>query len=278
MKHDDTLRFVHENMVKARVEALIRAAEAGAVGDDRLWVVGVGQEAIWTCLGLQVGGGGAGGPTDLVHLHPGAGAADSALAALGESVRTTVSRHTGGPGGAFRDAVGSAALQGNSRNAGITVATGYCLEQGRCELEDALRVAGRPGAELPLLAVMACDARLEACAMDMAADRSPVPEVAGAHIDGCDAEACWDAVEKGIAYVRDTRKPYILEGDIRAAGPGSFLGHDPALNPADCIVRLERLIVDKGAASLEDCERVWERWEECYEAFTEGRHLTYGAR
>lgn len=273
MNHADTLRFIHDSMVKARVEALARAGEAGVVGDDRLWVVGVGQEAVWASLGLQLRGEECGSP-DIVHLHPGAAAADGALTSLGQSARPTVFRHSGGPGGAFRAAVGSAALQARQGLTGITVATGYCLESGRCELEAAMRIAARQGEELPLLAVMACDARLEACAFDMDADRSPVPEVEAVHIDGCDVQACWDAIVRGTEYVRRTRKPFIVEGDIRSAGPGAFLGHDPRLNPADCIVRLEEIIVATGAGSAADCERVWDRWEATMDVFTEGRHLS----
>lgn len=275
MRHSETLRMIHDRMVEARVEALWQAREAGCVGDDRLWAVGVGQEAVWACLGLLVRLEDQEDP-DIVHLHPGAFAAIGALTGLGRSAGPRVFRHDGGPGGAFRPAVESAERQAGQARAGITVATGYCLESGRCELEAAMRVAARPGAELPLLAVMACDARLEACAADMEADRSPLPEVAAVHIDGCNAVACWEAIAEGVDRVRRTRKPFIIEADIRSAGPGALVGHDARLNPADCIVRLEQLLVAEGLATEADCERVWDRWEGTYDLFTEGRHVKLG--
>lgn len=46
------------------------------------------------------------------------------------------------------------------------------------------------------------------------------------------------------------------------------------MNPADCIVRLEELILARGAGTAADCEKIWERWESFHDAFTEGRHLT----
>ena len=260
---------MHELMVTARVleERLIRMQRQG---DGYFWIGGPGEEAFNTALGMLVNKG-RGLAHDYLHLHY---RSSATVLAMGEdpidSLRLMANSardpYTGGRNFAghysvrkwnvcpvsspievqYSIAIGTAHAQRRHGGNGITIVQGGDAGSAESDFATCLVWSSRPGAELPILIIVANNnwgISTHASSQhgdNPIADRGKPFGMKTAVCDGNDVVASYRALRDAMAYVRSERKPFVLQANLsRLHGHSSSSGANRNPEERDCIAELE---------------------------------------
>jgi len=280
---------IYRIMTRARAmeERMIKMSKSG---EGYFWIGGPGEEAFNTCLGLQVKKG-QGPAFDYLHLHY---RNSATLVAMGmhpidgirQMAMTATDPHSMGRNfsGHFarRDwnvipvtsvievqylmAPGTALMQKRLGGDGITIVTGGDAGTAEGDFASCLVWSTRPTNEVPVLIVVTNNGwgiSTPACSQHgehHIIDRGKAFGIPGEVVDGNDAIASWHAIQRAMAYVRQERRPFMLEAMVsRLYGHSSSSGAHRVKNEPDCIERLERMLLAAGAIDEHGIEQTHEQ-------------------
>ncbi len=282
---------IHRIMVRARSmeERMIKMSKSG---QGYFWIGGPGEEAFNTCLGLQVKKG-QGPDFDYLHLHY---RNSATLVAMGmelldgirQMAMTVTDPHSLGrnfPGhfarrewnvvpissvieNQFVIAPGTAWVQKRHGGDGITIVTGGDAGTAEGDFASCLVWSTRPGNELPILIIVQNNAwgiSTTACTQHgekQIIDRGKAFGIAGECVDGNDVFAGWYAIQRGMAYCRRERRPYMIEARVsRLYGHSSSSGAHRVKDEPDCIPIFEKQLLEAGAIAQRGIDEVHEAAE-----------------
>ena len=78
-------------------------------------------------------------------------------------------------------------------------------------------------------------------------------------INGNDVEESWTALEEAITYVREERKPFLLEARVsRLYGHSSASGANFAPDEEDCLVTFEKRLENEGVLTRGQMDKLRE--------------------
>jgi 2-oxoisovalerate dehydrogenase E1 component alpha subunit len=260
---------IHDLMVRARVleERLIRMYKQN---DGYFWIGGPGEEAFSVPLGLQVNKG-SGLDHDFLHLHY---RSSPILLAMGadpmDSMRqmknTASDPYSGGRNFAnhysrrawnvvpvsstietqYLTAIGTAIGQTEKGCKGITIVNGGDSGTAEGDFASALVWSSRPALPLPMLMIVTNNGvgiSTPYCSQfggDSIAARGNAFGIKNRVINGNDVEESWFALEEAIRYVREERKPYLLEARVsRLYGHSSASGANFVAGEEDSLAQFE---------------------------------------
>lgn len=259
-----------------------RSIKMSKSGEAYFWVGGPGEEAFNACLGMQVKKG-CGPAYDYLHLHY---RSAGLLLAMGmpmvDHVRTlamtTTDRHSMGRNFVGHYAIpewnvvpvtsvievqmvmapGSALMQKRHGGDGLSIAVSGDAGTAEGDFESCLLWSSRPGNELPVLAIITnngwgISTRHESQhAVKHIADRAEPYGIRHETIDGNDPVASWHGIDRAMRYVRQTRKPYVLEALVsRLHGHSSSSGAQRQHDQPDPLALFEQKLIDAGATDAE---------------------------
>lgn len=267
---------IYDTMLRARIleERLITMYKQG---EGYFWIGGPGEEGLSVPLGLLVDKG-EGVDHDYLHLHYRSG---GTLLAMGadpvDSIRQmrnaatdpysrgrnfaghfsvrkwNVVPVTSPIGVQFAIAIGTARAQRAGTGAkGITVVQGGDAGTAEGDFATALVWSSRKGQELPLLIIVANNRYGISTpyagqhGYDQIAERGKAFGMPTAVIDGNDPETSYLALKQAMEYVRNERRPYLVEAMVsRLRGHSSASGANPVKGEIDCVERFERTLEDR---------------------------------
>jgi 2-oxoisovalerate dehydrogenase E1 component alpha subunit len=264
-------------MVRARLleEKLIKMSKGG---DGFFWIGGPGEEAFNVPLGLQVKKG-QGLEHDYLHLHYRSGAIALALGADPVDSLRQMRSVAGDPyskgrnfinhfavpevnivpvsptiGTQYSTCIGTAIAQARIKTDAITIVNGGDAGTAEGDFHSCLVWANRPALPLPILIIVVNNGFGISTAMRTQHGEENIsdwartfPDMPGKTVDGNDVEASWSAVEEAMAYVREKRRPYLLEARCsRLYGHSSSSGANRIDEP-DCIELFEQKLITAGA-------------------------------
>jgi 2-oxoisovalerate dehydrogenase E1 component alpha subunit len=290
MTRDQLLR-IHDLMLEGRVleERLIRMQRQG---DGYFWIGGPGEEAFNTCLGLLVNKG-QGLEHDYLHLHYRSSATLLAMGApsidaLRQMHSTATDPYSQGRNfvGHFTKrewnvapvsspievqyavAIGTGLAQRRHGGRGVTIVQGGDAGTAEGDFASCLIWASRPGNELPMLIIVTHNqwgistAASTQHGEKSIADRSKPYGIRTGICDGNDPETAYAAIQDALEYVREERKPFLLEAHVsRLYGHSSSSGSNYVTSEVDCVVELEKKLDRRGWRSLEESRRLREELE-----------------
>ncbi|MEC7522569.1 MAG: thiamine pyrophosphate-dependent dehydrogenase E1 component subunit alpha [Myxococcota bacterium] len=287
----EQLLQIHELMLEGRVleERLIRMQRQG---DGYFWIGGPGEEAFNTCLGLQVRKG-HGLDHDYLHLHY---RSSGTLLAMGapsidalrqmHNVKTDPYSQGRNFVGHFSKrewnvvpitspievqysvAIGTAMAQRRHGGEGITIVQGGDAGTAEGDFATCLVWSARPGEELPILIIVANNEwGISTPASTQhgekhISDRGKAFGMRTAVCNGNDPEEAWYAIQDAMEYVRRERKPFVLEAQLsRLYGHSSSSGSNYVEEEVDCLVELEKKLVQNGWRTEAELREMRERIE-----------------
>lgn len=269
-------RRVFELMLESRVleERLIKMSHSS---DGYFWIGGPGEEAFNTPLGLLVKKG-QGLDYDFLHLHY---RSSAILTAMGmpmiDAIRQMASRatdpFTGGrnfinhfakktwnvvPGTStietqYAVAPGTALAQRRHGGDGITIVNGGDAGTAEGDFATCLNWISRPGRELPVLVIVTNNQwgistpydQVQGC--QFIAQRGAPFGIRWDTLNGNDPEACWNTLSEVMAYIRETRRPFVLEAFVsRLHGHSSSSGAARIHDEVDCLADFEARLLAEG--------------------------------
>ncbi|HEX4047363.1 MAG TPA: thiamine pyrophosphate-dependent enzyme, partial [Elusimicrobiota bacterium] len=232
---------IHELMVRARLleERLIKMSKGG---DGFFWIGGPGEEAFNVALGLQVKKG-HGVNHDFLHLHYRSSAIVQALGGKPiDAVRQmrSVATDPYSKGRNFVNhyaipewnvvpiaptietqystAIGTGIAQARAKTDAITVVTGGDAGTAEGDFHSCLVWANRPVLPLPILIIVVNNGwgistkeETQHGERHIADWAKVFPDMPGRTVDGNDVAVSWNALAEAFAYVRENRRPYLLE-------------------------------------------------------------------
>lgn len=265
---------LHEIMVRSRCleERLIRMNKQG---DGYFWIGGPGEEAFNAALGLLVHKG-QGPQFDYLHLHYRSSATLLAMGAdpvdaLRQMKNTASDPYSGGRNFCnhysvrrwnvvpvsspievqFSQAPGTAIANKRAGGKGITIVQGGDAGTAEGDFPTCLVWVSRPGNELPCLMIVTNNGwgistpASEQHGEKHIADRGKPFGMRTAVIDGNDVEVAYRELSKAMEYVRNERKPFLLEAKVsRLYGHSSASGAN-FVPEEDCIARLEKTLEER---------------------------------
>jgi 2-oxoisovalerate dehydrogenase E1 component alpha subunit len=293
---DELILRMHDLMLEARVleERLIRMQKQG---HGFFWIGGPGEEAFNTALGLLLKKG-RGLDYDYTHLHYRSSA--TLLAMGGQSIdclrqmrMKATDPFSGGRNFvghyAVRDwnmcpisspievqysiAIGTAMAQRKPGCTGITVVQGGDAGSAEGDFATCLVWASRPKQELPMLIIVANNSWGISTAAETqhgeknVSDRGLAFGMKTKVIDGNDPEECYREIEAAMRYVREERKPFVLEPRLsRLYGHSSSSGSNYVEDEVDCLKEIEQKLDARGLRSLDESkvlrDQLWQRMQE----------------
>ncbi len=287
----DQLVHIHDLMLEGRVleERLIRMQRQG---DGYFWIGGPGEEAFNTCLGLLVKKG-QGLDHDYLHLHYRSSATLLAMGAasidaLRQMHNTVTDPYSEGRNfvGHFSKrewnvlpvsspievqysiAIGTGLAQRRPGCRGVTIVQGGDAGTAEGDFASCLIWASRPGSELPMLIIVTNNQWGISTAAETQhgekhiSDRGKPYGIRTAICDGNDPEAAYAAIQDALEYVRETRKPFLLEAQVsRLYGHSSSSGSNYVTSEVDCVVELEKKLDRRGWRTIEESRRLREELE-----------------
>jgi 2-oxoisovalerate dehydrogenase E1 component alpha subunit len=277
---------IHRLMVRARTmeERMIKMSKSG---EGYFWIGGPGEEAFNTCLGLQVKKG-HGPAFDYLHLHYRNSATMVAMGMpLIDGIRQMAMTRTD-PFSMGRNfsghfarkewnvipitsvievqyvmAPGTALVQKRFGGDGITIVTGGEAGSAEGDFASCLVWSSRPGQELPVLMIVMNNGwgiSTPACTQHgehHVIDRGKPFGIPGEVVDGNDPVASWHAIQRAMTYVRQERRPFMLEALVsRLYGHSSSSGALRVKNEPDCIELFEHRLLEAGALDAHQMEQV----------------------
>ncbi len=280
---------IHDLMVKARAteEMLIRMMRTG---HGYFWIGAPGEEGFGVPLGMLVHKG-HGPAFDYLHLHY--RSSPTVLAMGGEPI--DVLRQMRGtatdPFSKGRNFVnhfaikawnivpvtptietqyavapGTAHLQRRHGGVGISIVTGGDAGSAEGDFYSGMNWSTRPGGELPVLFCIAHNGWGISTPSKTVQNFKELNRrgdgfgIRNACVDGNDPIAAWTAIAEAMDYVRNERKPFILQGNVsRLYGHSSSSGaalHDEE----DCLTRYEARLLQENLTTQAELKVVWDRW------------------
>jgi 2-oxoisovalerate dehydrogenase E1 component alpha subunit len=261
---------IHDLMVKSRVleERLIRMYKQN---DGYFWIGGPGEEAFSVPLGMQVSKG-MGLDHDFLHLHyrsspimlcMGAEPIDS----MRQMKNVATDPYSGGRNFAnhyskrdwnvvpvsstietqYLTAIGTAIGQTKEGCKGITIVNGGDSGTAEGDFASALVWASRPALPLPMLMIVTNNGvgistpHCSQFAGDTIAARGNAFGIKNKVINGNDVEESYFELEAAIKYVREERKPFLLEARVsRLYGHSSASGANFVSGEEDSLLTFEK--------------------------------------
>jgi 2-oxoisovalerate dehydrogenase E1 component alpha subunit len=282
---------IHRIMVRARAmeELMIKMSKSG---QGYFWIGGPGEEAFNTCLGLQVHKG-QGPAYDFLHLHY---RNSATLVAMGmplvDGIRQMAMTRTDPnsmgrnfPGHFCRrdwnvvpimsvigiqwvKAPGTALVQKRSGGDGITIVTGGDAGTHEGDFQSCLVWSTRPENELPVLMIVMNNGwGISTCCSSQHSekriiDRGEPYGIPGEVVEGNDPIASWHAIDRAMRYVREQRRPYLIEARVsRLYGHSSSSGALRIEGEPDCIEMFEARLTAAKVLTKQDVRRVHDEAE-----------------
>ncbi len=280
---------IHDLMVKARAteEMLIRMMRTG---HGYFWIGGPGEEAYGTALGMLVHKG-HGPAYDYLHLHYRSSAVVLAMGSepidLLRQMRSTVTDpYSKGRNFVNHFAIkpwnivpvtptietqylmapGTALMQRRHGGFGCSIVTGGDAGSAEGDFYSAMNWSTRPGGELPVLMLIAQNNYGISTAASTVQNtpnlhqRADGFRIRNARVDGNDPIASWHALVDAMDYVRNERKPFVLQVNCsRLNGHSSSSGAARHDEP-DCVQLYEKRLLDDGLATQTELKLVWDKW------------------
>lgn len=278
-------------MVRNRVleERLIKMAKSS---DGFFWIGGPGEESTNIALGLQVNKG-HGLEHDFLHLHY---RSNGVAMAMGQPMVDFIRQmkcvstdpFSGGRNFVshickkewnivpvtstietqFAVAPGTARAQkrlhSQGNEAGITIVIGGDAGTAEGDFASCLVWSSRPDEELPILMIVTNNQygiSTPACTQHgdkHIADRAKAFGIKSTRADGLSPEKAWSAISEALEYVRETRKPYLLEIMVsRLYGHSSSSGANLVENEEDPITSFEKKLVKNEWLNKTQIEKIW---------------------
>ena len=289
-----TLDFFN-TMIRARVmeERLIKMVRTG---DGYFWIGGPGEEAFNVALGKLVNKG-FGLKHDFMHLHY---RSNAVLLSMGQPmldfIRQMNSKATDPFSGGrnfvshickkewnvlpvtstietqYSVAPGTAMAQTRAykkgKDAGITVVVGGDAGSAEGDFASSMIWASRPGNELPLLSIVTNNGWGISTSSETQhgekniSDRAKAFGFKTAIVDGSHAEKAWQALSEAMRYVRETRKPFMLEVMVsRLNGHSSSSGANRVSGESCPIALMEKKILKQKWLEADDIKQLWKAAE-----------------
>jgi 2-oxoisovalerate dehydrogenase E1 component alpha subunit len=290
---NELLLRLHALMLESRCleERLIRMQRGG---DGYFWIGGPGEEAFNAALGLLVNKG-RGIDHDFLHLHYRSSGTLLAMGAdpidaLRQMKSVATDPYSGGRNfcghSAVRDwnvapitspievqysmAIGTAIAQKRAgTEAGITIVQGGDAGTAEGDFATCLVWASRPALPLPMLIIVTNNGwgistpSNEQHGEAHVADRGKAFGMRTMTIDGNDVESAYRGLEEAMAYVRNERKPLLLEAYVsRLYGHSSSSGSNFVDTEVDCVAELENKLIARGLRTADECKAMRERYEQ----------------
>lgn len=282
---------IYDYMVKARVleERLIRMNKSGL---GFFWLGGPGEEALNVPLGLLIKKG-EGLDYDFCHFHYRQSATLLAMGipmidAIRQMHNTATDPYSGGKNFVSHYAIkkfnivpvtspvevqhaislGTGVAQKRYGGDGITIVTGGDAGTAEGDFASCLVWASREGQELPLL-IIVTDNRWGIstpyqevhCNRPIAA-RGEALGMKTATIHGNDPILSYDTIQAAMNYVRQERKPFLLEARVsRLYGHSSASGANWVEGEIDCIKEFEKKLTGEGILSEAEVKQTKEKYE-----------------
>jgi 2-oxoisovalerate dehydrogenase E1 component alpha subunit len=275
-------------MVRARTieERMIKMSKSG---QGYFWIGGPGEEAFNVCLGRLVKKG-CGPKYDYLHLHYRNLATllameMPALDAIRQMAMTVTDSHSMGRNFVghyakrewnvipvssvieiqYTMAPGTAIMQKRHGGDGITVVVGGDAGTAEGDFTSCMVWSTRPGNELPVLMVVMNNHWGISTAAETQhgenhiIDRGKAFGIPGEVVDGCDPISSWHALQRGMAWCRRHRRPYLLEAMVsRLHGHSSSSGALRVHDEPDCIHLFEKKLLQSGAIDENLVDECWD--------------------
>jgi 2-oxoisovalerate dehydrogenase E1 component alpha subunit len=266
---------MHEIMIRSRCleERLIRMNKQG---DGYFWIGGPGEEALNAPLGMLVHKG-QGPQYDYLHLHYRSSATLLAMGVdpvdtLRQMKNTITDPYSRGRNFCnhysirkwnvlpvsspievqFSMAPGTAMANKRAGGRAITIVQGGDAGTAEGDFATCLIWSSRPGHELPCLMIVANNEwgistpAAEQHGEKHIADRGKAFGIKSAFIDGNDAEVSYRELKKAMEYVRQERKPFLLEAKVsRLYGHSSASGANFVPDEVDCLGLFEKKLEER---------------------------------
>jgi 2-oxoisovalerate dehydrogenase E1 component alpha subunit len=175
-------------------------------------------------------------------------------------------------------AIGTAHVQRRSKTDSVSIITGGDAGTAEGDFASCLVWASRPKAELPMLITVQNNRWGISTHYDSQhgekwiADRGKAFGIRTAVINGNDPVSTYLELQKLMEYVREERKPVLLEAQVsRLYGHSSASGANPE-EADDCIRMFEKTLLKEGVLKKSDIEMIWEKHE------TESRQVQEAVR
>jgi 2-oxoisovalerate dehydrogenase E1 component alpha subunit len=280
------LTRMHQLMVEARVleERLIQMYRQG---HGFFWIGGPGEEAFNVPLGLLMKRG-QGLDYDYLHAHYRQSATllalgEEPIGALRQMKNTATDPYSGGrnfighfskrewnivPGSSpievqYSMAPGTALAQKRHGGEGITIVTGGDAGTAEGDFATCLNWSSRPGNELPILIIVTNNqwgistaaSTVQGC--KNISDRGKAFNMRTKTIDGNDPIVSYRELKEAMAYVRQERRPFLLEALVsRLYGHSSASGANFVREEADCLKLYENWLEEKGVLTRAQMDEV----------------------
>jgi 2-oxoisovalerate dehydrogenase E1 component alpha subunit len=285
----ELLKRIHREMVQARVleERLIRMYKQS---DGYFWIGGPGEEAFNVPLGLQVKKG-FGLDHDFLHLHYRSGAILLPMGAkpvdsMRQMKNVASDPYSGGRNFSnhfsFHDwnvppvtstietqyatAIGTGIAQRRPGCTGITIVNGGDAGTAEGEFASCLVWSSRPNFELPILMIVTNNSFGISTPSNTQhgekniADRGTAFGIKNKTINGNDVEEAWFEIEAAMKYVREERKPFLLEAKVsRLYGHSSASGANFVDGEYDSLAGFEKQLADAGILSKKEMDELREK-------------------
>jgi 2-oxoisovalerate dehydrogenase E1 component alpha subunit len=282
----DLLLKMHALMVKARVleERLIQMYKQG---DGYFWIGGPGEEAFNVPLGLLIDKG-QGPQHDYCHFHyrnSGTLLAMGAdpIDAMRQMKNTATDPYSGGRNFvghyAIREwnvvpvsspievqysmAPGTAIANKRAGGRGITIVTGGDAGTAEGDFATCLIWCSRPANPLPALIIVTNNKWGISTSFagqhgeKRVSDRGKGFGIESKTIDGNDPEVSYRELSAAMDYVRNERKPFLLEAVVsRLHGHSSASGANRVNDEADCITGFERRLEERGLLTRQQMDEL----------------------
>jgi 2-oxoisovalerate dehydrogenase E1 component alpha subunit len=284
------LLSIHDLMVKARCleERLIAMYKSG---HGYFWIGGPGEEGFNVPLGLLIDKG-QGPAHDFCHFHYRQSATvlamgEEPLNSFRQMKSTRTDPYSGGRNFAghfskpewniapvtspievqYAMAPGTAMMQRRHGGRGVTVVTGGDAGTAEGDFASCLVWSSRPGQELPVLICVTNNhwgistPYEQTQAVERISDRAVAFGIKSKSIDGNDPISAYLELKEAFEYVREERKPYLVEATVsRLYGHSSASGANLNQSEPDCISLYEQRLEAHGVLSRAEAEAVHEKY------------------
>lgn len=173
-------------------------------------------------------------------------------------------------------AIGTAIAQKKQEVDGITIVNGGDAGTAEGDFASCLIWSSRPGNELPILIIVTNNewgistAASTQHGEKSIADRGKAFGIKTAVVNGNDVAASYQALEEAMKYVREQRKPFLLEAKVsRMYGHSSASGAMLQKNELDPLTLYEQQLMSSGALSQEQALGIKQQYEEEFRQMAE---------
>jgi 2-oxoisovalerate dehydrogenase E1 component alpha subunit len=279
---------IYQIMVRTRAmeERMIKMSKSG---QGHFWIGGPGEEAFNACLGLQIKKG-QGPLYDFLHLHY---RNSATLVAMGmpllhgirQMAMTATDSHSLGRNFSshyahaswnvvpvtsvievqYLMAPGTALMNKRLSDDAITIVTGGDAGTAEGDFASCMVWSTRPGNELPVLLIVTNNGwgiSTPACSQHAEmhiTDRGKAFGIPGEVVDGNDPIASWHSLDRAMKYVREHRKPFMIEALVsRLYGHSSSSGALRVKGEIDPIDRFGKRLLEAGVLDTAAIEHIHE--------------------